>query len=272
MQLVERVQRYLVLVTVLGGCDDGRCIEGACPDYAETRKLPGPCRGGSSLLGKLEFTYQGDQRLTRAGYVIVIDDERPDDRRFLGSEWTYDETGALQTISVRTIDPFVPRTTAWTFEGAEVQLDNGTAYLRAELEFLPLIGLEVAEPVAELGMTRSGSRPVEWAVEVTPAGTTRTRRVLAAPGAQVVATSVFQLDERERIVMSSHDTNGDGTPEELDRFVYEGDLLVHQERSRRQVPISLLRHSIDFTYDAGGNVVEATNEDGYREVFAYDCW
>lgn len=271
MQFVERVQRYLVLVTVLGGCDDGRCIEGACPDYAETRKLPGPCRGGSTTQGKLEFTYDDDQRLTRAGSMHPVTHDDPQER-FLGSEWTYDATGALQQLLVLTTNDGPRRKATWTFDGAEARIQNGTTYDRAELEFLPLIGFEVAEPVAELGMTMFRGLPVEWTVEATPGGTTRTRHILSADETEVTSTSVFQLDERGRIVVSSHDYDTDGTPDAFDRFVYEGDLLVHQERSRQQILFSLLPRIIDWTYDAGGNVVEGTTEDGYREVFSYDCW
>jgi hypothetical protein len=73
-------------------------------------------------------------------------------------------------------------------------------------------------------------------------------------------------------VQASYDGHSDGSPETFDRFVFEGDLLVHQERTRRQEEFSQLGRTIDFTYDMGGNVVEATNERGHREVFAYDCW
>jgi hypothetical protein len=29
---------------------------------------------------------------------------------------------------------------------------------------------------------------------------------------------------------------------------------------------------MQWTYDLGGNVIEGIGDDGYREVFSYECW
>lgn len=79
----------------------------------------------------------------------------------------------------------------------------------------------------------------------------------------------YLLDAQGRVVAEkTHDANGDISGE--GHSEYDGALLV---RTWRDSENPIHQHwETSYEYDAGGNLIETREEDGFREVYSYDCW
>jgi hypothetical protein len=251
------------------GCgDDPACIEGVCPDFEESRSLPGPCRAGlSDEPSPMTFDYDAAGRVTRAGRMYLLSDEGPAEA-FMGAEWSYDVAGAPSEIRVFIQDSLVPGAPyTWTFDDQEVRKSGrGTLarYDREAFAFLPLVGRALASPGAELGlfqesaMGAGGSSDISYTWEVM--GSRRIRRQVPDGSGGPLEIRTYELDERGRILSIAIDREPDGVPESTTTFAFDGDRLIGHD-------------DMTWTYDLGGNVVEGRSADGsYREVYAYDCW
>ncbi len=254
----------LLLLGTLGpttACNDD-CVDGVCPDLAQTRRVPGPCESAYSTpnyANHCHYTYDGDlnteiacswhekgeeaehgtETSTRtydaAGQLVQIDYVYDDISDGIGSEygrWRLTPTEVL----------YYPG--SWSGFGTRV----GRTYDRATFAWLPEPGSFQASPRAELGLASEGTITYTW---------TREGNTLTRTGGSVPDT--FLLDDRGRI-LEMH-TNAQ------DRFyTYDGDLLVNREVHGQTFTQET------FEYDAGGNLAIWSNDRGGYETYDNSCW
>ena len=257
--------RGSILLAALAGCTDDHCIEGTCPDPGETRALPGPCssRNNDSIFGPITYEYDDAQRVT---HVEVRTDNGEDAPDRIATTWTY-QGDRLVSVGHR---QWEATSRTWTL-GDDAVTESDRVYDPTRFAFLPLVGNNRLWPQAELGLLRDHARTYTWTSE----GRHLVRR--SVPTTEHPETRVLdvELDARDRIVAMQHDGDGDGVVDRVDRYAYDGDLLVHVVRIGVPLPFP---GEMDYVYDAGGNVIEGRSVSGqdrpfvYREVYDYSCW
>ncbi|MBL9013706.1 MAG: hypothetical protein JNL83_06000 [Myxococcales bacterium] len=238
--------------SVLGGCSDGACIEGVCPDLDEPRALPGPCVAATdSWVDNCSFTYTSAGRIALARCQVWNSFGDYTEER--NTVWSYD--GSEQVIGI-VESAELPRLVlrSWKWDATQVQkLGSGNAlvatYDRATFAFFADSWAHMYRPHAELGLlaTGAGSARVDYQWSRTGNHLERT----GTDGSHATA----ELDDAGRLV--SFD---DGVSD--DRFTYEGDRLIRREAGGARV---------DYRYDRGGNLAEVVSPDA-REVYDYSCW
>lgn len=255
--MLKFVVTQAVLAVLAVGCDDGDCIDGVCTDFNQARTFPGPCRSAGAdtrnSSASRVYSYDDEGRIalvTSEGISTnVISGNEYSDRIARETRWTYDPAGAVsgvETLAYTLPDRASRGTVTWQFDPSLVTRtgDFRHVYDRSLFSFLPLVGLALQSPSAELGLVEYTGK-YQWTVVdarlwiQSVVGGSRTWR--------------YEFDDRGRLVRRTTEP-----PADVGTWIYDGDLLV-------QGPSSTYR------YDRGGNVVEQRGAE-WREVFGYDCW
>lgn len=257
-----------MLLCVLSACDDDRCIDGVCPDFNETRALPGPCRSAGFAAGwdghdSREadlYEYDAERRVSRITHEGVswtsgVGGDRRYDVNSV-TQWTYDAAGEVAGIEISYYDPPSSEPTSittWEFASTQVIkrfLGEQRVYDRGLFAFSSLAGNAVASPAAELGLvedTQLTNRYL-WTIE-SPLVWVKQRE--GGPW-----TTRYLIDDRRQIVTRTSNNGID--PPTLDVWTYEDGRLVIG-------PTGTTYH-----YDRGGNIVEIRGT--LRTVHDYSCW
>jgi hypothetical protein len=249
----------LVVVGLAAACDTYG------PDFDNAVVYPGPCssRLDAADGGHSVYTYEYEN-----GVLTTVRSEGRGGAGFSTrseTTWRRNADGSLAEIfETRELDgdPLSPM--VWAFDETRVVVTfldaTWSVYDRGTFEFLPFVGSQAIHPLAELGLVEHKGVPYTWSTE----------------GALLVRTSAderatYELDALGRILVIQRDVENDGSVDIVLRHAFEGERLVRKTSENANNP-----WSIDWRYDAAGNVATAEHEAGAYpatfEEYDYGCW
>ena len=251
------------LLFLLAACS----ADSSAPNFDETRSLPGPTRA-DCFRGTYEFEYDELDRLVSAGRYV-----KPElgMKELEGSRWSYDANGKVAQIMTSWPAPILGGTYVfWQLEAQPIREtlaqhlpgpgQDWKTYDPTLFAFMPLVGIRVADPIAELGVLSSR----QLSTDETVLTTWRVEGNLRIAHSSANDTATYTLDDRGRIVSIIEDRGTDGTIDRTRTFEYALDRLMRTTDSEGDFE--------EFAYDRGGNLAQTTGPDGSTCVYSYAGW